>query len=67
VDLGDVKHQAAVGQLAAVRPPEEDVLSSADLALWLHSAQGVDVDPRGNVLRWRDLVRETECEMRVRE
>lgn len=60
VDMGNVDHVAKIEKLSEQRPPDQFMakrLGPGELLLWLHSAAGVDVDPMGSVLKWRDQVR----------
>ena len=60
VDMGNADHMATIGKLSELKPPDQFMAKRSgpgELLLWLHSAAGVDVDPMGSVLKWRDQVR----------
>lgn len=59
VDMGNAAHKNELLRLSSVQAPVASIVQqspSSTLSLWLHAASGVEVDPRGNVLKWRDEV-----------
>ena len=63
VDLGKSSHKAVVDAVQAA--PTPDLFHKESPLLWLHSAHGVEVDPLGRVVAWRDVVRCAERDHRM--